>query len=254
MPKWVDTSDPASSLFPYCQLVIDSVHDLVPVVKPQSAFFEVYGSRGVAALEQTIAYAKSKGLLVLLDAKRGDIGSTSTAYAKAYLNGGMRVDALTVNPYLGVDSLEPFVAAARESGAGLFVLAMTSNPGATTFQHLAPEGRSVFLRVADMVRAFDDRVAGYSSFGIVAGATFPAEAEALRSALPRSFFLVPGMGAQGAATEALRGFFNPDGLGAIVSSSRAIMYPSAAASEAESRRVVRDAACAFVTQVNEVRP
>jgi len=234
MPDWFVSNFPEQNcalILAYNKIVIDAVCDIVPIVKPQSAFYEMYGVAGIDALEKTIEYAKSKGLLVLLDVKRGDIGSTSRAYANAYLSGehsGMKVDAITLNPYLGPDGLEPFVKVASENGGGIFVCDMTSNPGAKVLQHLVADGIPVYRHVARMVSEFAKQTIGstsYSSVGIVAGATYPEEAAKLREDLPNSFFLVPGMGAQGGDSEALNSFFDAGGLGAIVSSSRGIMYP-----------------------------
>ena len=234
MPKWFVNNFPEQNcalILAYNKIVLDAVADLIPIVKPQSAFYEMYGVAGIDALEKTIEYAKSKGLLVLLDVKRGDIGSTSKAYAHAYLSGehsGMKVDAITLNPYLGPEGLEPFVKVASENGGGLFVCGMTSNPGAKILQHLVADGLPIYRHVARMVSEFSRQTVGsttYSSIGIVAGATYPKEAAELRQDLPNSFFLVPGMGAQGGDTETLNSFFDPAGLGALVSSSRGIMYP-----------------------------
>lgn len=229
-----DPSACAEALFAYCDDVLEAAGDLVSVVKPQCAYFEVYGSLGIRALERTIVAARERGLLVLLDAKRGDIGSTSEAYAQAYLAGEPRrdfeVDALTVSPYLGDDSLEPFLRVAAKWGKGVLVCARTSNPGGAILQDPVIGDRHVYEIVADWVAAWSERstgAQGYSGLGIVVGATVEEQARRLRKRLPRSLFLVPGLGAQGGKIDAVRACFNPDGLGAIVNVSRAAIYPHA---------------------------
>jgi orotidine-5'-phosphate decarboxylase len=211
----------------------------VSIVKPQIAFFEQLGWRGIQALEELVRSARKQGLLVILDAKRGDIGSTAEGYARAYLlaDSPCPVDALTVNPYLGLDSLAPFFAASRESGAGVFVLAQTSNAGSADFQALQIDGRPLSEHVAT---ALADEASGaigalgWSTLGIVAGATFPESARRLRKLLPHSLFLVPGFGAQGAgAATALASFVpGPRALeGGFVSSSRGLLFGGARAAD-----------------------
>jgi orotidine-5'-phosphate decarboxylase len=212
--------------------VLDQCSGRVPAVKPQIAFFEQMGWRGMRCLEQVVAHAKKRELLVILDAKRGDIGSTAQAYAQSYLwpNSALRADAITINPYLGMDSLEPFFDASWRYGVGVFVLARTSNPGAKDFQSAKVSGVPLFERVAE---ALADQAAqlrgksGWSNLGVVAGATYPDEALRLRHLLPYSLFLVPGYGAQGGAlSQALAGFVpGKDQLeGGTINSSRGILY------------------------------
>jgi orotidine-5'-phosphate decarboxylase len=206
-------------------------------LKPQSAFFEALGWRGLRVLGELVAEARAAGVPVVLDAKRGDIGSTAAGYAAAYLGAEapLRVDALTVNPWLGVDSLEPFVGAAEAAGAGLFVLTRTSNPGGADFQALEVAGRPVYLHVARALRPLAKRLAGaasgWSGLGLVVGATAPEEARRVRDAAPESLFLVPGYGAQGAsARDAVAGFVRAAGgglEGGIVNASRALAFPEA---------------------------
>jgi orotidine-5'-phosphate decarboxylase len=214
--------------------VVDRLEDRVAIVKPQSAFFEQLGAAGIAVLEEVIVRARERGLMVLLDAKRGDIGSTAAAYSRAYLHAGspLAVDALTVNPYLGLDTLEPFGKGAREYARGLFVLVRTSNPGAGSLQDLEVKERPLFEEVARQLSPLAEEMrgpeTGWSSLGVVVGATWPAQSIAVREALPHALFLVPGYGAQGgSAAEALCGFVpGPNGLeGGIVSSSRGITFP-----------------------------
>jgi len=216
------------------EIVIDECAGKVPVIKPQIAFFEQLGWRGVRALERLVARARAHGLLVILDAKRGDLASTAQAYAQsyAYPHSPCRADAITLNPYLGLDSLQPFVEAARAQGTGMFVLARTSNAGASDFQSQLIDGVPLYEHVARALAPVAESLrgqSGWSSLGVVAGATYPSEAARLRKALPRSLFLVPGYGAQGAPVQdALAAFVpGPSGLeGGMVSSSRGILFGS----------------------------
>lgn len=217
---------------------VDRLEGRTAVVKPQSAFYEQLGPAGVTLLADVIRRARDRGLLVLLDAKRGDIGSTADAYARAYLEpeAPMSCEALTVNPYLGLDSLEPFAQRARDHGRGVFVLVRTSNPGAGDLQDLEVKGAPLFHAVARSLAPLEEELrgpeTGWSCLGVVVGATWPEEHQAVRDALPRALFLVPGYGAQGAsAVEAVRGFAEgPGGVreGGVVSSSRGVLFPEAA--------------------------
>jgi len=218
--------------------VIERTSDRVAVFKPQIAFFEQLGWPGFRALENLISRAASRGVRVLLDAKRGDIGSTAEAYARAYLDTDAvtPVDAMTVNPYLGFDTLEPYLDRVRSAGRGVFVLCKTSNAGSGDLQDRPVDGRPVYALVADgLAKACEDAVGpetGWSSVGVVVGATYPEELEEIRRVLPRALFLVPGFGAQGAnAEDAVRGFVaGPAGReGGVVNSSRGICFPLAAA-------------------------
>jgi orotidine-5'-phosphate decarboxylase len=216
--------------------VIKAVSGKVPVVKPQIGLFEPWGSEGVALVGRLSQAAHDQGLLVILDAKRGDIGSTAEGYARAYLGPDAQItcDCITINPYLGLDSLEPFAAMALEHGKGIAVLVRTSNPGAKDFQDLDVGGAPLWTRVGEKLSALETRLMGangYSSLMVVCGATWPDEAKRLRAILPKSLFLVPGYGAQGgAARDALAGLVaGPQGPeGGVVSSSRGILYPKAA--------------------------
>ncbi len=216
--------------------VLDALAGKVPVVKPQIGLFEPWGSEGVALVGRLSAYAKSKGLMVILDAKRGDIGSTAEGYARAYLGADAQIkcDCITINPYLGIDSLEPFAAMAQSQGKGIAVLVRTSNPGAQDFQDLMVDGAPLWTRVGEKLQGLEARLmgaCGFSSLMVVCGATWPQEAQRLRAILPKSLFLVPGYGAQGgAAREALAGLVvGPSGPeGGVVSSSRGILYPKGA--------------------------
>lgn len=224
--------------------VIDRAAGRVAIVKPQIAFFEQLGWRGLRALDRICAHARAAGLMVLLDAKRGDIGSTAEGYAAAYLGAvaALPVDALTVNPYLGFDTLAPFVTAARANGRGLFVLVRTSNPGSGDLQDREIDGEPLFVRVARGLAADGEGLrgseTGWSSLGVVCGATWPEQALRVRAVLPRSLFLVPGYGAQGGSAAAAVASFvpGPAGLeGGLVNSSRAILFPDAARGASDAR-------------------
>lgn len=218
----------------FCRGVIDVVASLVPAVKPQAAFFEQLGSPGMAALAEVIDYASEKGLLVIVDGKRNDIGSTATAYARGFLGprgaSAWGADALTVSPYLGEDSLQPFVEVATERGAGVFVLVKTSNPGGGMFQDLVADGLPVYRHVAAYVESQAGRTlgsCGYGAVGAVAGATYPEQLGQLREEMPHAWLLVPGFGAQGGGASDVAGAFDARGLGAIVNNSRGIIFAHA---------------------------
>lgn len=210
--------------------VIDAVADLVPAVKPQMAFFEVYGWEGLRVHQQVVRYAHEKGLLVIDDSKRNDIGNTAKAYAHAHLakDGPINADFMTISPFLGTDSMQPFLDTASAEGKGVFVLVKTSNPSSAEISEAVNQsGETIRDWLAAYVHAQGLRctgTSGYSSVGAVVGATFPKEAQQLRRLMPRQFFLVPGFGAQGGRPEDVVSCFNKDGLGAVISSSRGVLY------------------------------
>lgn len=214
--------------------IIDVVTPLVPAVKPQAAFFEEWGPAGCAALARVIHRAREAGLIVICDAKRGDIGTTAEAYARAYLAGSdpqgaiWGADALTVNPYLGSDTLEPFVRVAVEREAGLYVLVRTSNPGAGTFQdETGSDGKPLFHKVAAIVEQLADSTrhsSAYGAVGAVVGATYPRELAELRQVLAHAPLLIPGYGSQGGRGVDIASAFDGEGLGAVVNSSRGIIF------------------------------
>ncbi len=218
----------------FCKAVVDVVAPLVGIVKPQSAFFEAFGPPGLEARDKTVSYAKEKGLIVILDSKRNDISSTAEAYATATFAGtfldDIRVyqigaDAMTINPYLGQDAVEPFLKAAEEVGGGVFILVRTSNPGAGLFQDLICDGKPLYQQVAAEVGKWNrDNLGdcGFGYVGAVVGATSPTELTQIREMLPEVFFLIPGYGAQGGAAADTAGGFREDGMGAIVNSSRGV--------------------------------
>jgi orotidine-5'-phosphate decarboxylase len=221
----------------FCSRVLDLVAPIAPVVKPQSAFFETCGAAGIAALQRLLRQARGLGLLTILDAKRNDIASTAVAYADAAFGGStfdgrvlpaLEADALTVNPYLGRDAVEPFLQRARRTGAAVFVLVRTSNPGAGLFQDLECNGKPLYRHVAEAVAAWAREnlgSCGLGDVGAVVGATYPAELIELRRAIPEVIFLIPGFGAQGGTADDARAAFREDGLGAIVNSARGVLFP-----------------------------
>lgn len=215
----------------FCRGVIDVVAPLVPTVKPQAAFFEQLGPDGMVALGRVIRYATEKGLLVILDGKRNDIGSTAVAYAEGILGSGNQspwgADALTVSPYLGDDSLRPFVDVAMRREAGIYVLVKTSNPGGAMLQDLRADGRRLYEHVGQFVNQLAQESlgqCGYGAVGAVVGATWPEQLSELRSAMPQTWFLVPGFGSQGGTAADVAGAFDESGLGAIVNNSRGILF------------------------------
>ncbi|GIU67656.1 orotidine-5'-phosphate decarboxylase [Candidatus Phycosocius spiralis] len=224
-----------STLEAFCQEVIEQVISKVAVIKPQIGLFEPWGGEGIALLAQLSRYARDRGLLVIIDAKRGDIGSTAQGYAKTFLgqDAAIPCDCLTINPYLGLDSLEPFVTTAMAYNKGVAILVRTSNPGAVDFQDLMCGHAPLWMRVGEALVGLQAQMMGqgnYSSLMVVCGATWPEEAVKLRHVLPKTLFLVPGYGAQGAtAGNALAGLIKgPKGHeGGVISSSRAILYPRA---------------------------
>lgn len=249
----------------FCREVIDAVAGQVAIVKPQAAFFEQYGPPGMLALANTIAHARSRGLLVLLDGKRNDIGSTATAYAQAYLgdSSAWQADALTVSPYLGDDSLTPFVEQAHQVDAGVFVLVKTSNPGSGTFQDRSLDGAPLYQQVGQLVEQLACQrkgECGYGQIGAVVGATYPEQLAQLREQMPHSWFLVPGFGAQGGTAEDVAPAFDSRGIGAIVNSSRAIIFAYQREPYAQQMGQARwqDAVAAATRdtaeQLNQVRP
>ena len=228
-----DWSVRAEAYEKFCCEIIDVVAPLVPAVKPQAAFFEELGPAGMVALGKVIAYARVKGLLVVLDGKRNDIGSTAEAYARGLLgrdgSSAWEADCLTVSPYLGADSLQPFMDVAQQRGAGLFVLVKTSNPGSHMLQDQQLSGgeEAVYRRVAEYVEAQSERTRGERGYGIVGavvGATYPEQLAELRHVMPQTWFLVPGFGSQGGTAADVAHAFDARGLGAIINSSRAIIF------------------------------
>jgi len=224
----------ADAIFEFNKKIVDAVYDLIPAVKPQIAMYEQFGIPGLMAFKKTLDYCHEKGLLVIGDAKRGDIGSTSTAYAIGHI-GKVKVgsteiapfdeDFLTINPYMGSDSVVPFVEECKKYDKGLFILVKTSNPSSGEFQDQKVGKKAVYELVGKKVDEWGAELIknGYSDVGAVVGATYPEMGEVLREIMPKAYILVPGYGAQGGTAAELKPFFNKDGLGAIVNSSRGII-------------------------------
>ena len=227
-------SGAAEAIWRYNRKLIDATCDLIPAVKPQVAMYEQFGVEGLKAFQKTVEYCHEKGLIVIGDVKRGDIGSTSAAYAAAHL-GKVTVgknayapfdeDFATVNPYLGTDGIQPFLDVCSEEGKGIFILVKTSNPSSGEFQDRLIDGRPLYELVGEKVAAWGEELMGeeYSYVGAVVGATYPEMGRILRKIMPKAYILVPGYGAQGGQGKDLLPFFNEDGMGAIVNSSRGII-------------------------------
>ena len=224
----------AEAVWQYNKAIVDAVYDLIPAVKPQIAMYEQFGIPGLTAFAKTCEYCKSKGLIVIGDIKRGDIGSTSSAYAVGHIGtiqvgsktySGFREDFVTVNPYLGSDGVKPFVEVCKKENKGIFVLVKTSNPSSGEFQDQLVDGTPLYELVARKVVEWGEECMGntYSNVGCVVGATYPEMGKVLRKLMPKTYILVPGYGAQGGKAEDLVPYFNADGLGAIVNSSRGII-------------------------------
>ncbi len=224
----------AEAVWQFNKEIVDHTWDLIPSVKPQIAMYEQFGIPGLMAYKKTVDYCHEKGLVVIGDAKRGDIGSTSAAYAAGHIGkvqvgnktfSGFGTDFLTVNPYFGTDGVKPFVDVCRTEDKGLFILVKTSNPSSGEFQDKLIDGQPLYELVADMVVQWGSGCmdGGYSNIGAVVGATYPKMSRILRQRMPHTYFLVPGYGAQGGTAEDLRDCFNEDGLGAVVNSSRGII-------------------------------
>ena len=224
----------AEAIWQYNKEIIDNTYDLIPAVKPQIAMYEQFGIEGLMVYKKTVDYCQEKGLVVIGDAKRGDIGSTSAAYATGHLGkvqvgsksySGFDTDILTVNPYLGTDGVKPFVDACNANDKGIFVLVKTSNPSSGEFQDKLIDGRPLYELVAEKVVEWGNMSMDgtYSNVGAVVGATYPEMSKILRKLMPHTYFLVPGYGAQGGTAADLKHCFNKDGLGAVVNSSRGII-------------------------------
>ena len=225
----------AEAIWQFNKEIVDKTYDLIPAVKPQIAMYEQFGIEGLKAYKKTVDYCKSKDLVVIGDIKRGDIGSTSAAYAVGHLGkvqvgsktyAGFDEDFATVNPYLGSDGVKPFIDVCKQESKGLFILVKTSNPSSGEFQDQKIDGKPLYELVGEKVAQWGEEhmgESGYSYVGAVVGATYPEQGEILRKVMPKSFILVPGYGAQGGKGKDLVHFFNEDGLGAIVNSSRGII-------------------------------
>lgn len=251
----------AEAVLEFNRKIIEACADVVPAVKIQAAYYEMMGIDGMKCMSETIRAAREHGYIVMLDAKRGDIGATSEAYSAAFLADGapFQADFLTVNPYFGIDGAAPFIKDCESTGRGLFMLVKTSNRSSGEIQDVRMEdGRPLFERVADLVSKWGETTVGdngYSSVGAVVGATYPEQGTRLREMMPHTFFLVPGYGAQGATAHDIAGCFDDEGCGAIVNASRSIMLAYrkagtedfAAAAREEAVRM-RDSICAALNE------
>ncbi|WP_168565277.1 orotidine-5'-phosphate decarboxylase [Crateriforma spongiae] len=250
----------AAAYTQFCTEIIDVAAGRVACVKPQAAFFEQLGPAGTIALGEVIAYANRRGLIVITDGKRNDIGSTATAYADAYLGAGNASawgsDSLTVSPYLGEDSLQPFVDVCDQRDAGIFVLVKTSNPGGGLLQDRQTDSQTVYQRVAELIAQMNaDRRGdnGYGPVGAVVGATYPEQLAEMRAAMPTSWILVPGFGAQGGGADDVKHAFDDAGLGAVVNSSRHIIFAHRRAEFADKFGDAKwqDAVSAAIDEMNQ---
>lgn len=259
----------AQAIWYYNKGIVDAIFDIVPAVKPQIAMYEQFGVPGLEVFKKTVEYCKSKDLIVIGDVKRGDIGSTSESYAKAHL-GSVQIgsksipvfdeDFATVNPYLGTDGIQPFIDVCRKEQKGIFVLVKTSNPSSGEFQDRLIDGRPLYEIVGEKVAQWGEECKGddYSAVGAVVGATYPEQGRVLRKIMPKTYILVPGYGAQGGKGADLAHFFNADGLGAIVNSSRGIIaaYKQekyAKYGESNYAEASRQAALDMIADINSAR-
>lgn len=277
MPKYIVNKtkmldDVTETIFEFNSSIIDSVCDLVPAIKPQIAFFERYGIAGIKAFEKTVNYGKQKGLIVIEDAKRNDIGSTAMAYSEGHLGkveiDGQKisvfdVDAITVNPYLGSDSIDPFLHDVQKYQKGIFVLVKTSNQSSIEIQDTKiindnGEKYKLYELIAKLVDKWGKPLignSGYSSVGAVVGATFPKDAEILRKLMPNNYFLVPGYGAQGGSARDVINCFNKDGYGALISASRSINYAymsSTKHGDKDFSKATREAVIKMNSEINQL--
>ena len=231
-----DLKGASEAILEYNKALIDNTYDIIPAIKPQVAFYEMFGIDGIKVLKETCEYAKQKGMIVIADAKRGDIGSTAAGYSNAFLGttpigeknfSVFDADFITVNPYMGTDCVKPFIDDCEKYGKGVFVLAKTSNPSSGELQDLKLEnGEEIYTHIAKLVEKWGENLRGsekYSSIAAVVGATYPKQLEQLRKAAPHTFFLIPGYGAQGGKAEDIALGFDENGLGGIVNASRSLM-------------------------------
>lgn len=230
-----DLKSVCEAIFEYNKELIDNTYDIVPAIKPQIAFYELFGPDGMECFRKTCSYAKEKGMVVIADIKRGDIGSTAAGYSNTYIGktnlvdtevGLYDIDFVTVNPYFGIDGIKPFLEDAKKYNKGLFILVKTSNPSSSELQDLMlEEGKTIYEKVAELVNSWGSEMvgeSGYSAVGAVVGATHPKQLEELRAKMPNTFFLIPGYGAQGGKAEDIALGFK-DGIGGIVNASRSLM-------------------------------
>lgn len=258
----------AQAIVEYNKAIIDAICDIVPAIKPQAAYYELYSWQGMKALYETVQYAKSKGMVVIMDGKRNDIGSTMQAYAAAHLGkttvGGVQVEAfgsdcLTVNGYLGSDGVKPLLGICNEDEKGIFVLVKTSNPSSGELQDKKIEDKTIYETMGTMCEAWGAETTnhyGYSAVGAVVGATYPDQLTEMRAKMPHTFFLVPGYGAQGGGANDVKGAFDANGLGAVINSSRGILtaWKKAGTDGRDFAQQARKAALAMKEDICSVIP
>ena len=258
----------AQAIITYNKAIIDAICDIVPAIKPQAAYYELYSWQGMKALYETIQYAESKGMVVITDGKRNDIGSTMTAYAAAHLGTtdvcgktveAFGADCLTVNGYLGSDGIKPLLGICNEKNKGIFVLVKTSNPSSGELQDQMISEKSVYETMAGMCEGWGAETTnhyGYSAVGAVVGATYPAQLKEMREKAPHTFFLVPGYGAQGGGANDVKDAFDANGLGAIINNSRGILtaWKKAGTDGHDFAEQARKAALAMREDINSVIP
>lgn len=231
-----DIKGACASILEFNKALMDETCDIIPAIKPQLAFYEMFGSEGIKTFEETCQYAREKGFIIIADAKRGDIGSTAEGYSNAYLgqtpigeenHSIFDVEFVTINPYLGIDGVKPFIEDAEKYGKGIFVLVKTSNPSSGELQDLkTEEGKEIYKKVAELVNEWGKKLIGeygYSPISAVVGATYPKQLQELRQIMPHSYFLIPGYGAQGGKAEDIALGFDAQGLGGIINASRSLM-------------------------------
>ncbi|NLL37378.1 MAG: orotidine-5'-phosphate decarboxylase [Fretibacterium sp.] len=254
---YLEAKRSAEAVFAFNSALLSGLRDLIPCVKIQAAYYELMGLDGIACLSKTIHEAHRLDYVVIVDAKRGDIGATASAYSEAYLASGapFPADFLTVNPYLGSDGILPFLSDCKKTGRGIFTLLKTSNPSSGEFQDLlASDGRPFYDHVADKIALWGEGLKGeegYYSVGAVVGATYPKQGEALRARLPHTFFLLPGYGAQGAVAADLAGCFDAAGEGAIVAASRSLICAHQRAGTDDFVSAARDEALRMKGELND---
>ena len=228
LPRFFTGGDPAEGIYKYNCALIEALADIIPSVKIQVAYYEMLGPVGMQIFRDTLLYARQKGMITIADVKRNDIGATAEAYAAAYLgvDAPFPADFVTLNAYLGSDGINPFIKECKNNGGGIFILVRTSNPSASEFQDFSIEGRLLYEHVGEKIAQWGEDLmgeCGYSSVGAVVGATWPEESKKLRELFPRTFFLVPGYGAQGATAQDLKDCFDTRRRGAVVNASRSLL-------------------------------
>jgi len=261
-----DIKGACQAILEFNKALIDATYDIVPAVKPQIAFYEMFGVEGIKAFEETCKYAKEKGMIIIGDVKRGDIGSTAQGYSNAYLGQTplagtaqtiFDLQFITVNPYLGIDGVKPFIDDAKKYSKGIFILVKTSNPSSGELQDLkTQDGEEIYIKVAKLVNEWGKELIGengYSSVGAVIGATYPKQLKQLREIMPNTYFLIPGYGAQGGKAEDIALGFDNNGLGGIVNASRSLMcaYKKEGYKQEEFAKATREEAIRMRDELNQ---